>query len=454
MAERDCYGCEGLCSGRAWPPFVCLCAPFILVYNSITIYCLPCVGIFFTRFFRSLFYCLCSLCGLYEYKDKKFTGPAAIGEMADLKDCEWRKPEELERTGGDIMKLFEGEIEPQDVAQGAVGDCWLIAAFACLAEFPGAIQKVFVTREWNTRRKYQVRLYDGFHQRWETVTIDDRIPVEKGTNKAAFSKPNGNEMWVILLEKAFAKFCGSYANLDGGHTVWAWQAMTGDHVFFFKFLPDTKKWARMDISYPTKRHNKREVGFVQTEEQYDEKKIWEMIKRYDARKSVLAASITGAGGEVKHDNVGLVSGHAYSILKVREVKDFKLIKLRNPWGTFEWKGKWSDRSSDWKQYPDVAKAVDFKDEDDGSFWMEYGDFVKHFNRVQVCSRTTDEDLCLDVREDIGFCGPAVGCVSGCLGFWCCCRGARVIFCGKKSDDKTLSGHRGLCSCVRDRVDRL
>eukprot|EP00240_Pyramimonas_obovata_P005155 CAMPEP_0118945620 /NCGR_PEP_ID=MMETSP1169-20130426/42643_1 /TAXON_ID=36882 /ORGANISM="Pyramimonas obovata, Strain CCMP722" /LENGTH=425 /DNA_ID=CAMNT_0006891379 /DNA_START=199 /DNA_END=1477 /DNA_ORIENTATION=+ len=319
--------------------------------------------------------------------------------MADLKDCEWRKPEELERTGGDIMKLFEGEIEPQDVAQGAVGDCWLIAAFACLAEFPGAIQKVFVTREWNTRRKYQVRLYDGFHQRWETVTIDDRIPVEKGTNKAAFSKPNGNEMWVILLEKAFAKFCGSYANLDGGHTVWAWQAMTGDHVFFFKFLPDTKKWARMDISYPTKRHNKREVGFVQTEEQYDEKKIWEMIKRYDARKSVLAASITGAGGEVKHDNVGLVSGHAYSILKVREVKDFKLIKLRNPWGTFEWKGKWSDRSSDWKQYPDVAKAVDFKDEDDGSFWMEYGDFVKHFNRVQVCSRTTDEDLCLDVREE-------------------------------------------------------
>ena len=37
-------------------------------------------------------------------------------------------------------------------------------------------------------------------------------------SQAAFSKPNGSEMWVILLEKAFAKFCGSYANLDGGLT--------------------------------------------------------------------------------------------------------------------------------------------------------------------------------------------------------------------------------------------
>ena len=44
--------------------------------------------------------------------------------------------------------------------------------------------------------------------------------------------------------------------------------------------------------------------------------IFEMMRRYDARKSVLAAFISGGGGETKHDDVGLVSGHAYSILKV------------------------------------------------------------------------------------------------------------------------------------------
>ena len=45
--------------------------------------------------------------------------------------------------------------------------------------------------------------------------------------QAAFVKPQGNEMWAMLLEKAFAKFVGSYANLDGGHFAWAWEAMTG-----------------------------------------------------------------------------------------------------------------------------------------------------------------------------------------------------------------------------------
>mmetsp|Transcript_33608 Transcript_33608/g.56454 ORF Transcript_33608/g.56454 Transcript_33608/m.56454 type:complete len:458 (+) Transcript_33608:56-1429(+) len=443
MVERDCYGCEGLCKGRAWPPFVCICSPFILLYNSIAIYFVPCVGIFFTRLLRSFCFCLCHLCGCYEYRDESFEGEKAIGDVPGHKDSDFLKAEQLDRIGSSkdapSMKLFEGKIEPKDVAQGAVGDCWLIAAFACLAEFPGAIQKVFVTKEWNTRGKYQLRLYDGFQERWETVTIDDRIPCKKGTTQAAFSQPNGNEMWVILLEKAFAKFCGSYGALDGGHTVWAWQAMTGDNVLFFKLVPATKRWARMDVSYPTgvRTRGKREIGFKQTEEDYDEEKIWKMLRKYDELKSVLAASITGEGGEEKLDDVGLVKGHAYSILNVRKVIGFKLLKLRNPWGSFEWKGKWSDKCANWQRYPEVAKAVGFTAEDDGAFWMEYSDFVQHYNRIQVCNRTTDEDLHLDVKEDSGFCGPAVGCCSGCLSFWCCCKGARVIFCGHKSSEKTI-----------------
>ena len=30
-------------------------------------------------------------------------------------------------------------------------------------------------------------------------------------------------MWVILIEKAFAKFCGDYNSLKGGQMTWAFQ---------------------------------------------------------------------------------------------------------------------------------------------------------------------------------------------------------------------------------------
>ena len=47
---------------------------------------------------------------------------------------------------------------------------------------------------------------------------------------------------------------------------------------------------------------------------------------------------------------GIVSGHAYAILDVREVQrngKERILKLRNPWGSKEWEGDWSDKSSKW-----------------------------------------------------------------------------------------------------------
>ena len=56
----------------------------------------------------------------------------------------------------------------------------------------------------------------------------------------------------------------------------------------------------------------------------------------------------------------------------------------------------------------------------------------------MCDRTTKNDLCLDVGEGDGCLGPAAGCVAGCAGFWCCCQGARTIYFGNATSDKTES----------------
>jgi hypothetical protein len=122
---------------------------------------------------------------------------------------------------------------------------------------------------------------------------------------------------------------------------------------------------------------------------------------------------------------------------------FKLVQLRNPWGSFEWTGAWSDGSDEWKKHPGIASEVGYKETDDGTFWMEYKDFAKVFNMVDICDRTTKEDLRLDVNEDAGCFGPTKGCVGGCGQFWCCCMGARVIYCGNQTSSETEKG-AGCC----------
>ena len=73
---------------------------------------------------------------------------------------------------------------------------------------------------------YVIRIFKNFN--WIYVIIDDRIPVLKKTGKTAFGRTHNNhEMWVSLIEKAYAKLHGCYGNLAKGYTDEAIQEMTG-----------------------------------------------------------------------------------------------------------------------------------------------------------------------------------------------------------------------------------
>ena len=75
-------------------------------------------------------------------------------------------------------------------------------------------------------------------------------------------------------------------------------------------------------------------------------------------------------------------GHAYTLLSVCQVLDdngytINLVKLRNPWGSGEWNGDWSDKSPLWTD--EIRGQVDFySDKDDGIFWMDFDDFRSRF----------------------------------------------------------------------------
>eukprot|EP00438_Fugacium_kawagutii_P016839 Skav203798 [mRNA] locus=scaffold206:638006:638383:+ [translate_table: standard] len=50
---------------------------------------------------------------------------------------------------------------------------------------------------------------------WLTITIDEKIPCHAGTTQPRFAQANSREIWVLLMEKAFAKMYGGYDKLEG-----------------------------------------------------------------------------------------------------------------------------------------------------------------------------------------------------------------------------------------------
>lgn len=128
--------------------------------------------------------------------------------VPEWKDVKWVKLSEKFPQG----KIFVGKPEPQDIKQGYLGDCYFLAGLAALAERPDRIYNLFLLQEKNEQNYYSVKmLYKG---KWMTIDMDEYVPWLG--NGPAFSKSVDSELWVILLEKAWAKIYTSYKRIEAG----------------------------------------------------------------------------------------------------------------------------------------------------------------------------------------------------------------------------------------------
>ena len=81
-----------------------------------------------------------------------------------------------------------------------------------MAEEPTRVMDRFITKEPNSAGVYLMYLYvNGVET---PVMVDDWFPTVYG--KPAFGHSDSGELWVSLLEKAWAKLHGSYAICEGG----------------------------------------------------------------------------------------------------------------------------------------------------------------------------------------------------------------------------------------------
>lgn len=371
--------------------------PILLIYYSFIIYLFPCIQF-------TLISCLCHFCSLnlfYKcffkyilYKDKEFLpNYDSLGEIKTNKKINWKRASEISVKNKKLNKLFDSGISIDDICQGQLGDCWLLSAIASLSSQPITLTNAFITKEFNPRGKYKFKIWDPIKQEFIRIIIDDYIPIDESTNEPIFTRPNGNEIWVMLIEKVFAKFMGNYASIEAGHPIFAMHILTGQKVS--KFVFRNNKWDKTNMKV-TKDNKTFKISFFLDNdgEPLDGDKMYELIAKYSKEGRIMSASSSGRDNTIEEGRGtkgGIVPGHAYTILQVYSPlltlkSGIRLVKLRNPWysynyyifiqiitfdnikliyynnfnrGAFEWNGDWSDKSDLWKQHPQIKFEMGF-----------------------------------------------------------------------------------------------
>jgi hypothetical protein len=90
---------------------------------------------------------------------------------------------------------------------------------------------------------------------------------------------------------------------------------------------------------------------------------------------------------------GLYETHAYSVLESSEIpylgcSSERLLKIRNPHGTGEWKRRWGDSSICWTVNSQAGALLKHEAADDGVFHMNLDDFIEHVSTVSICNLST------------------------------------------------------------------
>jgi len=309
-----------------------------------------------------------------QYHDSTFPHDwASIGEATAASSIvEWR----VARAININADLFDAGTDPDDVYQGVLQDGWLLSAISILAASGGVdddevdplVDRLFVNKKTEVG-VYGVRLWQN--AQWETVVLDDWFPTLDDEYKAttcggaafAYSE-DFIELWVPVLEKAFAKYYGSYASLERGYVHHALQKLTGCHA--------------------------EEIALGNASRGANKELLWGRLKRWKKNGFMMGAgTVTKGLADREVLDSGLVFGAVYVMYEVRQVDGNRLIKLRNPpdygTGVQEWQGDWSDNSSMWTSRTRHKLDQRSSDEgDDGCFWMSFDDFCVAFRALYVC----------------------------------------------------------------------
>ncbi|MFK7930777.1 MAG: C2 family cysteine protease [Myxococcota bacterium] len=215
----------------------------------------------------------------------------------------------------------EDTLNYDDIEQGSIGDCYLVAALsaAAYADADGSVRDGMIREQLDADgyvTHFAVRFYDG----WGTpqdVLVDADL-VRKNDKpiyaRSADTDSDGEEWAVSLFEKAYAQWHGGYDTIgDGGWAGDVMQAITGSTANY-------RSVARMS----------------------DATVLRSIEDAVDDNRPVVAGTFGEEDG-VDYSGTKIYAWHAYTVLGVKRPEgEDPMVTLRNPWGEVEPAGNGPD----------------------------------------------------------------------------------------------------------------
>ena len=250
------------------------------------------------------------------------------------------------------FKIFENEINCTNVKQGYLGTCYFLEAVSTLSNYGQLLYQLFPNEDLKKKGIYEICLF--YKGQWQKVLVDDYFlflknkknedgSLKRYAERFAFAQPietNGNYcLYSCLLEKAYAKLLGSYADINGGEIEKAYHVLTG----FGSVIFENKKLNNKMHNYL---YNKYREGFL------------------------LACN---------------TSNHAYSIISMVNNK----IQIRNPWGSIDTKEKemfkeFIKKNNYYMGSINDTRLKKYLEKNNGLFFVDINQFKNYFIETLIC----------------------------------------------------------------------
>lgn len=280
----------------------------------------------------------------FPHTKQSLHNPSLDSTKADvLQICEravWKKAGDFFPNSRFFLFTF---IHPIAVRQGTLADCYFLSSLCSLAKFPSRIQRLFA--ESPSEESYTVSVYmNGVNKK---IVVDNFFVYDPLISDSPFSKPYMSQIWVQVLEKAWAKVNGSFTNLEFGEEIEALEFLTGAPVdCYIHYSPKTSS-----------------------------EQLWAKICFACLKNYVVACSTKKEKPDNSVKKSGLMPFHVYSLLYAKEFRGGKkVLLLRDPWHKTLWKGS----------LPKEVKSEFGEIDDSDCFAITLEEYLQYFKETTVC----------------------------------------------------------------------